>query len=286
MSFQKNITHNKTHNRKEKDSHSVNHLHPTFFQIIERTSVFTSRGSLTLEAALVVPLFFFAILSLVSLFQMKVIQTTVKGAFYSVAKEIGERTYLSPVITSKEVENKLVSYIGEERLEESLVVGGADGLSCFGSLANWNTAQMHLVVKYQLKAPILMFNIPAVSCKETLKIKGWSGYMSEGTGSEEREVVYVAQNGSVYHKDMYCTFLNVSVRGIFASTIQDARNSSGAKYYKCETCGNDKHIGIYYVSKHGDRYHTTLNCSKIKRNVYAMPLEDAKGLGGCSKCVK
>jgi hypothetical protein len=145
---------------------------------------------------------------------------------------------------------------------------------------------MHLVVKYQLKAPILMFDIPAVSCKETLKIKGWSGYMSEGTGSEEREVVYVAQNGSVYHKDMYCTFLNVSVRGIFASTIQDARNSSGAKYYKCETCGDDKHIGIYYVSKHGDRYHTTLNCSKIKRNVYAMPLEDAKGLGGCSKCVK
>ena len=37
-----------------------------------------------------------------------------------------------------------------------------------------------------------MFDIPAVSCKETLKIKGWSGYMSEGTGSEEREVVFTS----------------------------------------------------------------------------------------------
>ena len=286
MSFRKIFTHNKLYNRKELDSYSVKHLHPTFFQLSERTSACTSKGSLTIEAALVVPIFLFAIISMVSLFQVKAIQATVNSAFYNAAKEISERAYLSPVITTKEIEKKIVNSIGEEKLENSIVVGGAGGISCFGSMANWNTAEIYLVVKYQLSPPGLLFHIPPISCKETLKVKGWTGYTADGNTSEEREVVYVAEHGSVYHKDQHCKFLYVSVRGIVANTIESARNNSGAKYYKCESCGDGEHVGIYYVSRYGDRYHTTLNCSKIRRNVYTMSLEEAEGMEGCSKCVR
>lgn len=271
--------------RKELDSLLTNHFHQ-IFHTVERTSAFTSKGSITLEAALAVPIFFFAVLCLVYLLEAMAIQTTVRNALYSVGKEIAQQAYISPMISSAGIRQHIVDNIGEDRLEQSIIVGGAAGIDCSNSVSDWNTAIMDLSVQYRMEIPILMFQIPVISREETLRVKGWTGNHSTGDADGSKEVVYVTENAIVYHNDMHCTYLNPSVRGIIASTIEDARNQSGGKYYACESCGKEKHFGIFYVSNHGDRYHTSLNCSKIKRNIYAVPREDVLGLGGCSKCVK
>lgn len=59
----------------------------------------------------------------------------------------------------------------------------------------------------------------------------------------------------------------------------------GGIYHLCERCGwmpgND---GNCYVTDYGDRYHTSLSCSGLKRKVYTVPLSEVKGKGACSKC--
>ena len=95
MSFLYNLTQNMKYNRKENiDSlHSVKNT-PLFVLKKERISAFASRGSLTLEAAIVVPIFFFAMLCLAYLLEMMAIQTTVRNALYSAGREVAKEVYV------------------------------------------------------------------------------------------------------------------------------------------------------------------------------------------------
>ena len=251
----------------------------------ERASAFTSRGSMTVEAALVVPLFFLAMLCLVYSFEIMAVRIEIRGALYSAGKEIGEQSYISSVLSATNLKQRIIDHVGKERIENSIIEDGADGLHCFKTLINEKTDVMQLSVEYSVRVPIVLFELPSISYEETLRIKGWTGNGIDAEEDKQREVVYITENGTVYHKQMSCTYLDVRVRGIIAHTIEEARNASGGKYYECELCGKGSHVGILYVSEYGTRYHTTLSCSKIKRNVYAIPLEDARGRKGCEKCV-
>lgn len=288
MSFQ-NYTTNHIHSfRKEHNSlgvKKIKHFHLIFCKKSERASVFTSKGGLSLEAALVIPIFFFAMLCFVFLFEMMAIRVSVKNGLYSTGKELAQSAYVSTMISTPSIRQHVIEHVGEERLNRSLIVGGAGGIDCSDSASNWKTGVINLSVKYTVEIPIFMFRIPVLPCEETLRVKGWTGYASQTEGGDS-EVVYVTDWGEVYHADISCTYLDVSVRGIIANTIEDARNDSGGKYYACEICGKKSHCGILYVTDYGNRYHTSLNCKKIKRNVYAVSIQDVMGMGGCSKCVK
>lgn len=286
MSFLYLSTYNTNNIRKELDSLEEKHFHLIFRTKLERASVFTSKGSLTLEAALVVPVFFFAMLCLVCLLEVISIQTSMANALCSVGKEISQQAYSSPMISIPGIRQNLIQQFGSEKLDKSLVAGGTMGIDCSETVSDWNTAIINLSVKYRIEIPVLLVHIPAIACEETLRVKGWTGDMRDLSGEGKGEIVFITEYGTVYHSNMSCTYLGVSVRGILAQTIKDARNVAGGKYYACESCGKGSHCGILYVSDYGDRYHTSLNCKKIKRNVYAVPLERVQGMGGCSKCVK
>ncbi len=288
MSFPKiPNTNNNIKHRKELDSSLANQFNYTHPTTTERASIFTSRGSMTLEAAIVAPIFFFAVLSLVYLLEMMAIQTTVHHALHSVGKEIAQAAYSSPIISSYGIEQHLVKNIGAGKLEKSMIVGGATGLNCSKSQSDWNTAVIDLSVQYDLEIPILMFRIPILSKEDTLRVKGWTGYASGYQGQQHKEVVYVTDYGLVYHQDMSCTYLELAIRTVSAEQITDLRNQSGGKYTACGYCkGRAEETAVFYVTDYGEKYHTSLDCSRIKRNIYAVPLEEVYALGGCSKCVK
>ena len=156
--------------RKELDSlHHLNHLEQ------ERASAFTSKGTITLEAAVVIPMFFFAILCMVYLFEIMTIQTSIRSALHSVGRELAEEAYLSPIIFPKQIEGDLIHILGEEFLAESIIVGGEDGLDCSHSKSNLRTAVMDLNVRYQVEIPVLMFRLPIRTYEERLRVKGWTG---------------------------------------------------------------------------------------------------------------
>lgn len=293
MSFPKNFPKQKPNNtiknytRKENDSSLTNHFIKNLLIKKERTSTFASKGSLTLEAAVVLPVFLFAGLCLAYLLEMMTIQTTIHHAMHSVGKEIAQVAYSSPMISTYGIQQHMIKNIGEERLEKSMIAGGAKGLDCSKSKSDWNTAEIELSACYDLEIPVLFFRIPLISKEETLRVKGWTGYVPGADGVQKNEVVYVTDYGLVYHKDMHCTYLELSIRAVRPEDVETLKNQSGGKYRACQFCEkpteNTKRL---YVTGYGDRYHTSLDCNRIKRNIYAVPLDEAYGLGGCSKCVK
>lgn len=295
MSFLYNLTHNiNPHKRnvyysrkEEKDSLVTIKRISLIGNKEERTSAFTSKGSLTLEAAIVVPIFFFAMLCLAYLLEMMAIQTTVRNALYSAGKEAVQQAYTGAVLTSNELEQRIVANVGIDRLERSMIAGGAGGIDCSETKSNWSTGVMDLKVQYQVEIPILMFRITPVTCEETLRVKGWTGYVSTIEDVTREDTVYVTDTGIVYHQDADCTYLDMSIRSVHVESIEELRNQSGGIYYACESCGEDKTDSkLRYITDYGTRYHTSLECKKIHRNVYAISIDEAYGLGGCSKCVK
>lgn len=275
----------KTIQRKEYGSflaHQKNHLSQN---LVERTSSFTSKGSMTIEAALAVPIFFFGVLCLVCLLEIISVQTTIKSALREVGREMAKEAYLNPMIFPDKMEREIAEIIGEERLDYSIVAGGSRGLDCGKSRIFRGTSIMELSVRYRMKIPILMFRVPLIEREEMLRVKGWTGYAEGGFGNLGEDIVYITDTGIVYHKDKNCTYLDLSVRMVDADDIAHLRNESGGKYYPCERCSWTTQKNVY-ITNTGTRYHNSVTCSGLKRGIYAVPISEVYGRGGCSRCVK
>ena len=272
--------------RKENGSSLTHNKNQTHSPKRERASSFTSNGSITLEAAFSVSLFFFAALALVNILEIMSIQTAVENALHSVGKEYAAEAYLKPHWSAEEMEEKMVAHIGEERLERSLIVDGSEGIDMSESKLQWGSSILDMCVKYQIKISIPFFTMYLPWQKQSIRVKGWTGYKGGLWNAELQEVVYVTDYGVVYHADRRCTYLDLSVREIGREQIAELRNQSGDKYNACIWCGGVIGSDKVYVTDYGEKYHSSLECSGLRRNVYEVPLSEVYGLGGCSKCVK
>ena len=239
------------------------------------------KGSITVEAALAIPLFLFAVLSLVFLFEIAAIKINVKNGLYAAGKIASQEAYLVKMVIPAKVEADLVEYIGRERLNQSIVEQGAGGINCQNSSLSLFTGEGKLVAEYQVIAPF-PGHLLKISQREEIKIKGWVGYKGGLTEDTDEKLVYMTETGLVYHLDYNCTHLDLSIKGATESEIISMRNESGGKYYPCERC--DEQATFFYLTKTGNRYHGNIGCSSLKRTVYSVKLSEVYGKGGCKRC--
>lgn len=258
------------------------------FLYIEKASASASQGSITVEAAFCIPLFLFAAVCLIWLLEIQAIRISVISGLHEAGKQMAQEMYLSPVFSSSRVEREMVKSIGADRLERSLVAGGSGGINCGKSMMYPESKIMELRVQYKIRIPIPAFAIPDILQEEGMRIKCWTGYVKEGfTDRTDTTIVYVAETGVVYHLDYHCTYLELSIQSVPSDTVDGLRNESQGKYHPCERCMKAAQAGgNVYITDYGDRYHSSLSCSGLKRRVYAVPLSEVKGKGACSKCGK
>jgi len=101
--------------------------------------------------------------------------------------------------------------------------------------------------------------------------------------NELTHIAFITKNGTVYHRNRNCTYLNPSVKAVFYEDLKEKRNENGAIYYACEKCGNGKKT-VVYITEQGTKYHTSLECSGLKRTIYSILLSEVGGRLPCSKC--
>ena len=105
-----------------------------------------------------------------------------------------------------------------------------------------------------------------------------------GEGRLSGDVVYKTEHGTVYHTDPNCTYLQPSVSVCPEKELGARRNTDGELYRGCELCGAAQNSGgNVFITRTGNRYHTDLGCSALKRMIYTVPKEEAEG-AFCSKC--
>lgn len=139
-----------------------------------------------------------------------------------------------------------------------------------------------IAVSYNVKIPFF----PMIEQKfvQRARRRAWVGKDGlDSKNKEDEEIVYLAQNGSVYHLYSDCSHIKLSIKTVNSSQISGIRNSNGGKYHPCERC-KPSLTGSVYITSDGDRYHSVSNCSGIKRSVKEVHKSDVQGMNVCKRC--
>lgn len=267
---------NQTIYRKENGSRRPHHTRKRY---AERASACALPGSLSVEAALAAPFFFFTLLSFVCLFEIMATKSMVKHALQVAGRELAVESVDSTLGIGNRLEKKMVSNLGSTRLQQSYIKGKASGLDCGSSKVYPGTTILKLTVDYGMEFPVFGIAIPLVKQQEKILVKGWTGYEGNGFYQGNEEAVYITPTGLVYHKDPSCSYLDLSIR---KAKWEDVEKS----YRQCKRCRGTKMEEWVYVTEYGECYHMTLSCSGLKRTVYKVPISEVFGRGGCQKCTK
>ncbi len=252
----------------------------------ERASAPEAGASVTIEASFAIPLFLFAALCLIYLIEIQSIRISIRNAAQSAAKSAAEETAIVPVLNSIKLKSDIVKNIGEDRLSRSVIEEGSSGINCWQSYISPITGEMNIKIEYRVKLPLPAMGSPALTLKEEFRLSAWTGYEDGGMGAGDGDVVYITENGVVYHEDIQCPYLQLSIRFVPYTGVSGLRNEDGGKYYKCEKCVYSSQMAGVYITQYGNKYHNSLNCSGLKRTIRTVPRSEAGGRGGCSKCTE
>lgn len=251
----------------------------------EQASMSGSKGSITVEAALTIPIFLFAVLCLVYLLEIRAIRISIHSAAQGAAKNAAEDIVTIPVLNLFKMKSDMVSLIGADRLDRSIIEGGHSGISCLGSWYQSKTGEIHVRVNYKIELPFPGFLNLKARQKDEFIVKAWTGYEKpDMKDDDDDQIVYITDTGTVYHTNYQCTYLQLSIRFIPSSGLSGLRNLGGARYRACGKCVSGSPMAGIYVTDNGYRYHNSLNCSGLKRSIRAVKKSKVLGKGACSRC--
>jgi hypothetical protein len=276
-----------------------------------------NRGSMTLEAAVILPLYVFFFISLFSVFYMLHFGQNMTYSLTRAAKQTAVYVCAEDMIekSSEQIYSAADEEGGEQKSEaidginiaQTVLAEGyamqklseylpddyrqSSGLKGNISLVRSNVSGVNEIIdlraSYTLQPTFNFFNLPGVKFASRARTKAWTGW-DDGCGKredkEDERMVYVAENGEVYHLSKSCTHLDLTIYPVEGTRLESERNASGAKYKPCEKCGADLNMRLVYITREGDRYHSSLSCSGLKRTVYEVPLSSVKGKRLCSRC--
>lgn len=248
------------------------------------------QGSLTLESAIVVPLFLLALLSILYIGEALLLYVNIEGALHQSVKEMSQAAYSyeegvgASLIGTAYAKEKVIHNVGRDYLNRSPIRDGAEGLNFYHSriLDNGN---VDLIVTYYIHIPYSFLGIADYFVSQRVMAHGWIGYTGINIEYENSDeiIVYVTPHGTVYHKNRNCTHIQLSIQPYLKKDIEEKRNENGGRYYPCERCGSNSR-DIIYITDTGDRYHSTVTCSGLKREIMAVPLSQVGGRNPCSRC--
>ena len=207
-------------------------------------------GSMTVEASIAIPVFLFAMINLLSIILMFGEYSSTLADMHRKGKELAVHAHI--LEDGADVNNDLVIMTKVQALKPMIPIMGFDTARTF------------------------------VNCQ----IRKWTGYDVTGGPStnEDEEWVYITPTGSAYHRNPNCSYLNPKIYSAVSSQIGKYRNASGEIYRQCESCRDITITGICFYTEYGNRYHSTLKCSGLKRTIHSVLLSEVGGRHLCSKC--
>ena len=267
-----------------------------------------NQGSITLEAAIVLPLFLLALIAIASIMQMIRANSVINYASYSAGKELALYSYGENLVTDipdvlvKNLVNKVMGQgyaynkihnsIDKRDDLKKLFVGNSDNINMFRTSvkAGGNKDDIiDIAVTYKLSPLCNIFSIGNYDMISRARLHPWTGYSYDNSAdvADEDRIVYITENGSVYHLTKDCSYLDLTIIETSSDEVSNLSNHSGKSYTPCEVCMKGKlNNSLLFVTASGNKYHSSLSCSGLKRSIIAISIKDVGDKKACSRCGK
>lgn len=246
------------------------------------TSFFArQKASLTIEAAVVIPITIGVLACILFLFRMIQVQVAIEECLMYVGRNLAVE---SCILDSEETmfltaEMQLLDALDEHKLVEQYVRYGRYGVSLGKS--KFEGENITLCAEYEMKLSVRFFEIDGIQMSSVNQFRKWKGSNAEG---ELFEYVYVTESGRVYHQNLNCRVLDLSVSSIPLFEVKAIRGSDGQKYYPCELCLIQMDTDVVFYTNYGTRYHGDISCSALKRTVKKILKTESGNKKACSFC--
>ncbi len=257
-----------------------------------------SKGSLTVEAALVIPLFLFAVMAILSFVQMLHMQMAMDGAMHQCAKELATYGYVqsmwsqgqeadlplpaemlfSEIYVKQQVENDL----GSDYLKASPLNGNLYFLD--SRIMENDRIELHS--SYYVSPFFSLSPTAGFLTGQTAVARAFTGYDNRASASatHKEEYVFITEYGTSYHRNRGCPYLDLSVRKEFDDNLSALRNKDGEKYHACQSCVGTVATNLVFVTDYGEAYHSDILCSGLRRTIESVPISQVGGRTPCPKC--
>lgn len=248
-------------------------------------------GSMTVEAAVVVPLLLLFFLHLGSCMEMLRLHGRLEYALWQTGRELAVYAAAEAAsdvpdmaVSYLYVNNRVQQILGREYLDDSPLVYGSLGLNYLASEYQ-EDENINIVLTYQVSPPITCFPFPYFRMTSRYYGRAWTGY---AVGEEERQTVYVyvTEDGEVWHSRGDCSYLKLSIYEAPPESVWALRNADGERYRACSRCEGQPQGGTVYLTREGNRYHTARNCPSLQRRIHAVEWQENMPYRPCSRCSK
>ena len=251
---------------------------------IEIKQGYKALGSVSIEAAAILPIFLIGFLSIISIGLELIFEIKLSEALYIEARHLSIECHDGRNIALSEIGNDVEEILAGVKANYVVVDGKSAGIDYSDSELN-NGEYIILRATYDFVpfgANIFgLFRIP-VTRQCVMHI--WCGYKEGFFGDGNSEYVYITDGSEVYHCNRECTHIRLTVTKISSGEIDRLRNNGGGKYHSCEICHSKKDDANIYITPEGNRYHNTIMCSGLKRTVRAIRVEQIGDRRPCSRC--
>jgi len=263
-------------------------------------------ASLTAEASVAFPVFFFAVLYLLQMFTVLRAELSIAQAGITSAREAAAFAYVAErmaegenavadtvlkVFDQKIVRDAALTGVFYSRCDQNLLKQARVAQGLGGIWVNSEEAEGRVLTEifYRVKPANVLAEQESKYYVMRLAYRKWigeGGQEKTEEEAEEKETVYMTEHGRVYHVKRDCSYIKIDVVGVWAEGIDKERNESGAKYYACEFCSPVLVKGTQvFITEYGTRYHARSTCSAIRRNAKECSLAEVKEkYPVCSKC--
>lgn len=232
----------------------------------------TDQGSASLEAALVVPIFLLAMVTLFLIVQSVLVEAQIYEAAAETVEYMSELAYMDGS-NATIAYLRFPKYVDDTARVNQYVKQGVHGIAFFGSIMDVDDSYVLLRVSYDMKyMGARSFEIK----KRTYTGADWQARDAEETAAEK--YVYVTDNQEVYHLTRQCSYLSLQIQ---PCSLEMAKKGG---YDACAYCGTEKMGTNVYITSEGERYHSSIKCSGLKRTVYRKKKSEVQGLSACSRC--
>jgi hypothetical protein len=279
-------------------------MRPSVKRVLSSAFRIKKEGSLTIEAAMALPLFIFFMILMMMPMEIMNIDRQVQTALEGVGEDLSQYAYLlqrgkedKPESTSKMTgiqKEILTSLAGEgvlfyarKRVEDKVDMRRIEGISFSRSSVLRDDKTIDLIMNYRVKLPFSVFGLKSVPMTARSTRRAWIG-KEGGKGEqdmESEEIVYVGKGSTRYHMVRTCHYLYNDLKSVSRDEVVNMRNLSGSTYKPCSRCQPKKEgDGPVYIMPSGEKYHTDQNCSSIISYASAVSIETVRHLGACSYC--